>query len=432
MLRPYLELVLHRFRTHRENGHAIERVARALRIEIEAAHRDDLVAPPFDARRRRHAESVDVENSATHTVLGDFSDSWDPLVAHLIEPLHRVGEAPFLFTDCDHESRLLQCRRNCRPLGARSGRGDQHTDRSAQQRLDRLDALAGQFVMRLLGAERLALWIQRRRLRSQERLQIREPALPVRWSRSDDSENTLRQRPGKRCDQHGRARTGKPAHPDALSGRWQAPDERARGGKVVKPLEQKGERHQRVRVATPSSAAASSSARTSRIPLASARRVPEKPSAANRSALSIATRSLPPSAAVTSALVAGVRSDSRASGPKTVAPIVSVPRVRNSTRGAPSAEATSAAPITIRLTSASMNGTNPGVAGNAVQAVSSRLPSTTTLPERTSQGSLFTVATTASARCSPLPAPSMRYRRTTGTPLRTVKSVDESTPGVAS
>src|SRR5438445_8988395 len=104
MLRPYLQLVLHRFRTHRENGHAIQRVARALCVEIEAAYRDDLVAPPFDARRHRHAESVHVEDSATHAVLGDFSDSWDALVAHLIEPLRRVGEAPFLFTDFDHDS----------------------------------------------------------------------------------------------------------------------------------------------------------------------------------------------------------------------------------------------------------------------------------------------------------------------------------------
>jgi len=61
-------------RFHGENGHAIERVARALRIEIEAANGGDLVAPPFDACRRRHPEPVDVENSATNAVLRDFSD----------------------------------------------------------------------------------------------------------------------------------------------------------------------------------------------------------------------------------------------------------------------------------------------------------------------------------------------------------------------
>jgi len=43
------------FRFYGKHGHAIERVARALRIEVEAAHRSDLVAPPLDAGRRRHA-----------------------------------------------------------------------------------------------------------------------------------------------------------------------------------------------------------------------------------------------------------------------------------------------------------------------------------------------------------------------------------------
>src|SRR6266511_889861 len=403
MLRPHL--ALHRFRTHGENGHTIERVARALRIEIEAANGGDLVAPPFDARRRRHPESVDVENSATNAVLRDFSDSGDTRVPHLGEALRRVGETPFVFS-ADHEPRLLQSRRHRRSLSTGPRRRNQYAHRSAQQCLEGLDALARELVMRLLGTERFALWIQRRRVWSQKRLQIREPALPVRGGGSDNGKHALRQRAGERRGQHRRARAGKATDADALSGRREALDERPRGGKVVKPLEQKVERHQRVRVATPNSAAASSNARSSRIPLTSARRVPEKPSAANRSAPSTTVRSLPPSAVVTRAVVAGVRSDSRGSGPNTVAPIVSVPRVRNSTRGAPSAAATLASPITIRLTSASTKGTKPGAAGSAVHVVSRRLPSSTIPADLTSHGSPFTVAGTSPPPCSPLADPS--------------------------
>ena len=73
--------------------------------------------------------------------------------------------------------------------------------------------------MRLLGTERFALWIQRRRVWSQKRLQIREPALPVRGSGSDDGKDALRQRAGERSDQHRRARAGKATDSDALSGR---------------------------------------------------------------------------------------------------------------------------------------------------------------------------------------------------------------------
>src|SRR6266480_5846627 len=222
-------LALHRFRTHRENGHTIDRVARALRIEIEAANGGDLVAPPFDARRRHHPEPVDVENSATNAVLRDFSDRGDTLVPHLGEALRRVGETPFFFS-ADHEPRLLQCRRHRRSLRTGPRRRDQYAHCPAQQRLEGLDALARELVMRLLGTERFALWIQRGRDWSQKRLQIREPALPVRGGGSDDGKDALRQRAGERRDQHRRARAGKATDPDALSGRRYALDERARGG----------------------------------------------------------------------------------------------------------------------------------------------------------------------------------------------------------
>ena len=60
--------------------------------------------------------------------------------------------------------------------------------------------------------------------------------------------------------------------------------------------------------------------------------------------------------------------------------------------GAPSARDTS--PRASRFTSASMNGMNPAETGRSVHAGSSRLPSSTTSPLRTSQGAPPTVAST--------------------------------------
>src|SRR2546426_8992618 len=153
MPRPRTQIPLCRFSTNRQNGHTVQRVARALRIEIEAAHGGDFVAPPLDARRRRHTEAVDVENPATNAVLGDFGDCRDALVSHRIEPLRGVGETPFLLTDLDYEPRLLESCRDGGPLGAGSRCRNQYAHPPAQQRLERLDALARELVMRLLGTQ---------------------------------------------------------------------------------------------------------------------------------------------------------------------------------------------------------------------------------------------------------------------------------------
>src|SRR5256885_8257534 len=85
------------FAAHRKNRHAAYGLTRPLRIEVEAADRRDLVAPPLDARRRRHTEPIDVENAATDTVLRDFGHCRHALVTHCIETLCRIAQAPFLF-----------------------------------------------------------------------------------------------------------------------------------------------------------------------------------------------------------------------------------------------------------------------------------------------------------------------------------------------
>src|SRR6266576_956280 len=310
MLRPYIPTTTV-LTLHRKDGQSVQRVTGALRVEIEAARGDHLVTPPFDARRRRHPKSVDIENPAADTVLGDRG----------------LGKVPFLFIDGDDEARLLQRGGNRRLFRAAARRRDQDAHRPTQQRFESLDALPRELVMRLPGAERLALRVERGGVTGEEYLKVREPALRVCGSGSNDRENALRQTARERGNQRRGARTGKAAHPHALAGQRQAFDERARRGKVLKPVEQKVEGHQRVRVATPSSAAASNSAKTRSIQLASTRRAPENSSAARRSILRIATRSAPPNAAMARDEVAGVRSDSRASGPNAVAPIVSAPRV---------------------------------------------------------------------------------------------------------
>ncbi len=206
-------------------------------VEIEAAHRCDFVPPPLDAGRRRHAESVDVEDAAANTVLGNLGDRRNARVAHLIEPPRRLGEAPFLFTDLDHEPRLLQRRGDRCALGARTRCRDQDAHRSPHQRLERFDPLAGKLVVRLLGAQCLALRVQGGALSPKQCLEVREPALRVCRGGGDDREDALRQRAHECGQQHRSARPRKAAHADALAGRRQALDQRARGGQVVELLQ---------------------------------------------------------------------------------------------------------------------------------------------------------------------------------------------------
>src|SRR2546423_3996626 len=194
-------------------------------------------------------------------------------------------------------------------------------------------------------------------------------------------------------------------------GTRQAPRRRQR----VEAIGQERESHQRVTVATPNPAAARSSASTSSGPLASL-----WPAPANRRPASAAASTIsPPSTSRTTAGGAGVRSDSRGSGPDTMAPTVSAPRLRNSTPGAPSTAETGASPRARRFTSASTNGTNAGAAGSAVHAVSSRLPRSRTPASRASQGSPLTLARTVLSSPFSLPASPMasrRYRRATWIP----------------
>src|SRR2546430_4631455 len=111
-----------------KNRYPLDRVAGALRIEIETAYRHDLIAPPLDACRRRHSKTVDVENAAAYGVLRNFCDRRYALVTHRAQSLDRGGEASFLFRPLEDETGVLQCRRHRGSRRTRSRRRDEHAD----------------------------------------------------------------------------------------------------------------------------------------------------------------------------------------------------------------------------------------------------------------------------------------------------------------
>ena len=132
---------------------------------------------------------------------------------------------------------MLQRRRDGCAFGGRARGRDQETHRAPHQRFERLDPFAGKLVMRLFGTQRLALRIQRTALCSKQCLQVREPSLRVCGRGGDDREDALRQRANERSQQHRGARPWKAPHADAIAGRRQPLDQRARGGKIVELLE---------------------------------------------------------------------------------------------------------------------------------------------------------------------------------------------------
>ena len=83
------------------------------------------------------------------------------------------------------------------PLRGGPRRGDQDPEPALEQGLERLDPLAGDLVVRLLLAQRLALRIERDR-HVGEVLQIGEPALGVGRRRCDDGESRWGMRPRAR------------------------------------------------------------------------------------------------------------------------------------------------------------------------------------------------------------------------------------------
>src|SRR6266700_2140117 len=382
MLRPYVAYPPS-LGAHRQDGDPLDRLGGPLRIQIEGPERRDVVSPPFDPRRRRHPEAVHVEDAAAHAELRHLGHGRHAGVPHLFEAPYHVRE-PETASGVERQPRVSEGRRHPGSLRRGACRSHEQANPPREQRLEGFDPLAGDLDVRLLGTERLALRVQRGGV-ARERLQIGQPALGIGRRRRHHDEHVLRTLP------------------------------RQRGRQGVEAIDQEGEGHQRVKVATPSSAAATSNASSSSGPLASL-----LPAPANRAAASaVASRTSAPNTSRTSAAGAGVRSDSRGSGPDTIAPTVSEPRARNSTPGGPSTSDTGASPRARRFTSASMNGTNAGATGSAVHAVSNRLPISRMPASRVNHGSPFTLARTVlSSPFPPPPSPiaSRPWRRDTRMP----------------
>ena len=120
------------FGFHREDSHPTQDLAGPLRVQVEAAHRRNLVAPPFDPRGRRHPEAIHVENAAPDAVLRDFRHCRHTRVPHPNQSLRGLGQTPCFFTDFDDEARLLERSRDGGPLSGGSCGGDQNANGSAQ------------------------------------------------------------------------------------------------------------------------------------------------------------------------------------------------------------------------------------------------------------------------------------------------------------
>ena len=111
---------------HRQDRDTLDRLPRALGVQIERAQRHDVIAGPLDPSRRRHPEPVHIEDAAAHAELGDLGHRGDAIVRHRSEPPHDLREAPGAYLQ--HEPHRLERRRHRRPLRRSARRRDEHAD----------------------------------------------------------------------------------------------------------------------------------------------------------------------------------------------------------------------------------------------------------------------------------------------------------------
>jgi hypothetical protein len=78
---------------NRQEGHLPHLSLRALRLQLEAADRDDLIAPPLDPGRPGHAEAVDVNDASAHGKLRHVQHRGTARESHGLESLRHRGGA---------------------------------------------------------------------------------------------------------------------------------------------------------------------------------------------------------------------------------------------------------------------------------------------------------------------------------------------------
>jgi len=119
--------------SHRQNRRPLDRLARALRIQIEAPDRSHVISPPLETRRSRHPEPVHVQDPAAHAELRHFSHGRNPLVPHVREASHDVAQrrsSPVPLPRRQHQPHVAECRRHTGPLGGRPRGRHEHADLS--------------------------------------------------------------------------------------------------------------------------------------------------------------------------------------------------------------------------------------------------------------------------------------------------------------
>jgi hypothetical protein len=221
-----------------------------LRSEVETPDRVQLVAPPFETCRRRHAEAVYVDDAAPDTELGYLGHRGDPAITHRFESSGSFGEGTAACLASigragPEAKRLLgEGGRDSGALQGRPGGGDQDSEAALEQGGNRFHPLARDLIVRLFLTQRLTLGIERDR-HIGEVLQIAEPTLGVGRRRADDGQQPLGRFLGEPGGQHGSARAGEAANPDLLPSTGESLPEIESDRGSAQCIEQSPQRHVR-------------------------------------------------------------------------------------------------------------------------------------------------------------------------------------------
>src|SRR6185503_1828690 len=130
--------------------------------EVEMPEIDDLVAPEFRAHGLGHSERVDVENSPADAELRDIFDHRHSLESDGLQMRRKFSES-MRITFPKLDAKLAQRARHSSFLEQRATRGQENSEISASQPLERLDSLTRDFHVRLCFAKPFARRIERLR-----------------------------------------------------------------------------------------------------------------------------------------------------------------------------------------------------------------------------------------------------------------------------
>ena len=134
------------------------------------------------------------ENCATSSTIGTRSK---PMRSRCSRELARLAHVALAQLDAKVGERAGQPR----ALQQRARRREQHANLAAAQPLERLDALAGDFDVRLGFAESFARRIERDRRLVEQRVQVGEQALGLRHAVGGDDEKARRKTARERGDE---------------------------------------------------------------------------------------------------------------------------------------------------------------------------------------------------------------------------------------